>query len=154
MQDLLEKLLDRNNHDLIVLTDGDRTMAFEQIAVIPLPVAGKIEIFAILKPVDMLEGSDDGELMFFCAVMGKDGQIFLRAETDSSVVQKVYDIYCKQYYKLFVPDDPDSAEPVDLLSLLSDERNSELDQPIEPEKQNRSVDNKQHKEDRHNGSRS
>ena len=91
--DLLDILLDENNDEPISLFDeDDREVKFEQVAVIP----DNDKIYAILKPIDELEGVADDEAIVFLADYDEDGNTVLVVEKDEDTAIRVFD----KYYQL------------------------------------------------------
>ncbi len=91
--DVLDILLDENNDSPIALYDNeDNKVMFEQVAVIP---EGD-KIYAILKPIDEMEGVADDEAIVFLADVDEDGFSVLTVETDEEIATKVFD----KYYQL------------------------------------------------------
>jgi len=90
--DVLDILLDEENDSPITLFDEhDKGIKFEQVAIIPL----EEKLYAILKPIDEMEGVADDEAIVFL-VEEEDGDAQLVVETDESVAMRVFD----EYYKL------------------------------------------------------
>lgn len=90
--DILDVLLDEDNEDPITLYDeNSKAYKFDQVAVIPLDE----KLYAILKPIDALEGVADDEAIVF-AVNDNDGETSLIVEIDESIAMRVFD----EYYKL------------------------------------------------------
>ena len=88
--DLLDILLDENNDEPISLFDeDDREVKFEQVAVIP----DNDKIYAILKPIDELEGVADDEAIVFLADYDEDGNTVLVVEKDEDTAIRVFDTY-------------------------------------------------------------
>ena len=91
--DLLDILLDENNDEPISLFDeDDREVKFEQVAVIP----DNDKIYAILKPIDELEGVADDEAIVFLADYDEDGNTVLVVEKDEDTAIRVF----YKYYQL------------------------------------------------------
>ena len=91
--DLLDILLDENNDEPISLFDeDDREVKFAQVAVIP----DNDKIYAILKPIDELEGVADDEAIVFLADYDEDGNTVLVVEKDEDTAIRVFD----KYYQL------------------------------------------------------
>lgn len=89
-QTLIEKLLDENNSDDIVLYDeNDNEVKFEQIALIPLDE----DLYAILRPINKIEGIEDDEALVF--VINEDEEEIDVCD-DMDIVNKVFE----EYYKL------------------------------------------------------
>ena len=90
--DVLDILLDEENDSPITLFDEhDKGIKFEQVAIIPLDE----KLYAILKPIDQMEGVADDEAIVFL-VEEEDGDAQLVVETDESAAMRVFD----EYYKL------------------------------------------------------
>lgn len=91
--DILDILLDENNDDPITLYDEeDKEVQFEQVAVIP----DNDKIYAILKPIDELEGVEDDEAIVFLADYDDEGNTVLLVEKDEETAIRVFD----KYYQL------------------------------------------------------
>ena len=90
---ILDILLDEDNEDPITLYDeNDKAIQFDQVAIIPM----EEKLYAILKPIDEMEGvADDEAIVFFINETG-DGDATLEIETDESVAMRVFD----EYYNL------------------------------------------------------
>lgn len=94
MKDLLDVLLDQNDNDPIVLTDGaGKILAFEQIAVIPYNNNDDIVLYAILKPISEIKGIADDEAVVFKAVVGESGDTILIVETDEIIAIEIFNMY-------------------------------------------------------------
>lgn len=90
---ILDILLDEDNEDPITLYDeNDKAVKFDQVAIIPL----NDRLYAILKPIDEMEGVADDEAIVFAVSEDKDGETTLEIETDEPTAIKVFD----EYYKL------------------------------------------------------
>lgn len=91
LQTPIEKLLDQNNADPIVLyNEEDEAIEFEQIAVIPY----KKDIYAILRPTAEMEGIADDEALVF--VISEAQQTLVVVE-DDFIVDAVF----REYYALW-----------------------------------------------------
>lgn len=95
--DLLDVLLDRENHDPIILQDETgRTLTFEQVAVIPYDVKGQDRLlYVILKPLE-IAGIADDEAVVFRTDMDKYGHTVLKLEEDESRAKEVFE----KFYEL------------------------------------------------------
>lgn len=101
--DIVDLLLDENNDEPIVLFDeNDREIKFEQVAIIP----ENEKIYAILKPVDEMEGVADDEAIVFVVEYDKDGNSYLAVETNEEIAIKVFD----KYYQLLDEAEKDSKK--------------------------------------------
>ena len=102
--DILDILLDENNDDPISLFDeDDKEVKFEQVAIIPHDE----KIYAILKPIDEMEGVADDEAIVFVVEYDNEGHSYLVVETNEEIAIKVFD----KYYQLL--DEADAANNVD-----------------------------------------
>ena len=91
--DVLDILLDEENDDPISLFDeNDNEIKFEQVAIIP----ENEKIYAILKPIDEMEGVEDDEAIVFVVDQDEDGNSVLIVEKDEPTAIKVFD----KYYQL------------------------------------------------------
>ena len=89
---LLDVLLDEDNDDPITVYDeNDKPVRFDQVAIIPF----KEKLYAILKPIDEMEGVEDDEVIVFLIEETEDGDAELVIETDEPTAMKVYDEYLK-----------------------------------------------------------
>ena len=92
--DLLDILLDDNNSDPIVLIDEKgRQITFEQVAVIPHVVNDVKKLFAVLKPIDKIEGVGEDEAVVFVVNIDAYGIATLRVEPDNLVAIQVFNKY-------------------------------------------------------------
>ncbi len=93
VEDILDLLLDENNDQPITLYDEDnKAVKFEQVAIIP----ENENIYAILKPIDDLDGVADDEAIVFLVDFDEDGNSMLVIEQDEPTAIKVFD----KYYQL------------------------------------------------------
>lgn len=91
--DILDLLLDENNDEPISLFDeNDKEVKFEQVAIIP----ENDNIYAILKPIDDLEGVADDEAIVFLVDFDEEGNSLLVIEQNEEIAIKVFD----KYYQL------------------------------------------------------
>ena len=96
--DILDVLLDEDNAEPIVLTDeSGKRYTFEQIAVIPY----NDKVYAVLKPVEKIEGINDDEAVVFYVDERPTGSV-LMVETDEKVAISVFD----EYYNLLDAENP------------------------------------------------
>ena len=89
MENVIDKLFDENNNDLIVLfNEKGEEISFEQIAIIPI----KKDVYFILKPVIPLEGmSPDEGLVFELKNDGTNEYIML--VVDENIIDEVFNVY-------------------------------------------------------------
>ena len=95
----IEKLLDENNNENIVLFDeNDNATEFEQVALIPL----EDKTYAILKPVTKIKDVNDDEAFVFVLEEGEDEDV-LEICTDPKIIDEVfneyYDLLKEESYK-------------------------------------------------------
>ena len=89
----IEQLLDENNTDPIILYDeNDQEVEFEQIAIIPL----NDSLYAILKPVEEMEGVAEDEAIVFALETDEEGDEVLSVVEDEKEIDAVFD----EYYKM------------------------------------------------------
>ena len=92
--DLLDILLDKDNKDPITLMDEKgKQISFEQIAMIVHEVKKEKKLYAILKPVDKIEGLGENEAIVFLVDQDKDGNTILKIEEDEDIAIDVFDEY-------------------------------------------------------------
>ena len=92
--DPVEQILDEDNNANVVLYDeDDKATEFEQIAVVPLDNS----IYAILKPVEAIEGVEEDEAIVFEIVMDEENGDLLTVVTDDAIIDNVF----AEYKKLF-----------------------------------------------------
>lgn len=85
----IDKLLDENDSDNIILYDGENEpFEFEQIAVVPY----KDEIYAIMRPTFEVEGMEDDEAIVFL-IGGDEEESYLVTETNEEVIDEVFAAY-------------------------------------------------------------
>lgn len=90
--DVLDILLDEENDSPITLyNELDKPIRFDQVAIIPM----NEKLYAILKPIDEMEGVADDEAIVFC-IEEDDEKSELVVETDEAIAMQVFD----EYYKL------------------------------------------------------
>lgn len=90
---LMDLLLDEENSEPITLFDNkDKEVKFDQVAIIPL----NDMLYAILKPIQEMEGVADDEAIVFAVIETDDGEAILNIETDEAIAMQVFE----EYYKL------------------------------------------------------
>ena len=83
--DILDILLDEENESPITLyNEHDKPIKFDQVAIIPL----EEKLFAILKPIDEMEGVADDEAIVFYINEDGNGDATLEIETDEPVAMR------------------------------------------------------------------
>ncbi len=86
----IDAILDPNCEENIILFDElDKPTEFEQIAIIPI----ENNVYAILKPVDKLEGLDEDAAIVFELVQDEEGFDNLQTVIDEKILEKVYEEY-------------------------------------------------------------
>jgi uncharacterized protein YrzB (UPF0473 family) len=86
--DLLAALLDKDNHEPIVLEDEDgKPVTFEQVAVIP----DDTQLYCILHPVD-IDSVDDEQAFVFRMEEEENGFAF-KLEKDEAKAAQIFDVY-------------------------------------------------------------
>ena len=90
----IERLFDENDTSPISLyNEKGEAVKFDQIAIIPV----EDQIFAILKPVDPMEGLNDDEALVFEIVEpeDEDEEDYLNLVSDIDLIDKVFEAYNK-----------------------------------------------------------
>ena len=87
----IERLLDVDDNEPITLYDEqDNGVKFEQIALIPY----QEKLYAMLKPIDKMEGVADDEAVIFVFEDDSNGNDqFLRVVNDDKIIDEVFAIY-------------------------------------------------------------
>lgn len=92
--DLLDVLLDEDNCDPVMMINPlGQVISFDQIAVIPHTVNDKNFLYAILRPLDNIEGVADDEAIVFRVDFDDAGNTELRFEHDDDISFDVFDKY-------------------------------------------------------------
>ena len=101
--DLYDILMDEDNNEPIVLFDEDgNKVEFEQVAIVPY----QEKIYAILKPIDEMEGVSDDEAIPFRLEKNERGETVVVIEESDEIGEKVFEIY----YKLLDEEEGNVAE--------------------------------------------
>ena len=86
---VIDRLFDENDTDPIVLyNEAGEALAFEQIALIPWDGS----VYAILKPVEPVDGMADDEALVF-VIVEEDGEEVLAIVEDEAAIDAVFDEY-------------------------------------------------------------
>ena len=86
--------MEEDNYDVVTLISANgEEIDFVEIA----GIAYRGSFYAILQPVELLEGMDDDEALVFKVTRGKDGEDKFEIELDDSVVDAVFAEYNKLY---------------------------------------------------------
>ncbi|MBQ8444738.1 MAG: DUF1292 domain-containing protein [Clostridia bacterium] len=92
--DILDVLLDQDNKEPIVLMDENgKQLTFEQVAVIPYEVRKENRLYAVLKPLDKIEGIGEDEAIVFYVDEDDEGNSIIKVEEDEEVAIAVFDKY-------------------------------------------------------------
>lgn len=91
-KDPIDQIFDENDSDPIVLyNEAGESIAFEQIAVIPL----RGIVYVILQPVELMEGMSDDEALVF-EILTQDGDEVLSIVFDDEIIDAVF----AEYYNM------------------------------------------------------
>ena len=86
----IEKILDENNEDNIILYDEDNNpVEFEQVAVIPMDDS----VYVILVPITPMEGVGEDEGVVFVIEEDEDGDALLSLVVEDDVIDAVFNEY-------------------------------------------------------------
>lgn len=89
---VFEKLFDPEDASNIVLYDeNEKPVEFEQIAIIPI----KEEVYAVLRPVEKMEGLDEDQAIVFLLDETNEGEEILNVVDDDETIDLVFDEYEK-----------------------------------------------------------
>ena len=84
--------MEEDNDDVVTLLSANgEEIDFVEIA----GIAYRGSFYAILQPVELLEGMDDDEALVFKVTRGKDGEDKFEIELDDSVIDAVFAEYNK-----------------------------------------------------------
>ena len=95
---VIEKILDEENDDPITMYDEEgNCFKFEQVAVIPY----EGELYAILYPLDQVEGVEEAEALVFHIVFDEEAETdeeaikngYIEIEQDTDTAEAVFNIY-------------------------------------------------------------
>ncbi len=94
---LVEILLDEeDNSDVVLYDNEDNAVKFEQIAIIPKVIDGQTRLYAILAPIDKIDGvADDEALVFRVYTEENDGEDNVEFEDDIEIAESVFESYYK-----------------------------------------------------------
>ena len=85
----VEQILDEKNTDNVILYDEEHnSIEFEQIALIPLERTGKL--YAILIPVQPMQGVNEGEGVLFVV---DEEKMDVSIERDDAIIDEVLKVY-------------------------------------------------------------
>ena len=91
--DSINKMID-DDDDIITLVTGDgKEIDFVEIA----GIAYRGNFYAILQPVELLEGMNEGEAIVFKVTTNKNGTDSFDVELDETIIKAVYSEYEKLY---------------------------------------------------------
>lgn len=86
----IDALFDENNNDAIILSnENGEEIAFEQVAIIPISET----VYAILKPVNPMEGVGEDEGLVFSIEKNEEGEEYLALTVDEDIIDAVFTVY-------------------------------------------------------------
>ena len=86
----IDALFDENNNDAIILSnENGEEIAFEQVAIIPISET----VYAILKPVNPMEGVGEDEGLVFSIEQNEEGEEYLALTVDEDIIDAVFTVY-------------------------------------------------------------
>lgn len=91
LPDSLENMEDEDDDIVTLLSADGEEIDFVEIA----GIAHKGNFYAILQPVELLDGMDDDEALVFKVTRGKDGEDKFEIELDDSIIDAVFAEYNK-----------------------------------------------------------
>lgn len=87
-----DEMEETGDDDIVTLLSADgEEIDFVEIA----GIAHKGNFYAILQPVELIEGMDDDEALVFKVSRGKDGEDKFEIELDDSIIEAVFAEYNK-----------------------------------------------------------
>lgn len=87
----VEHMIDDDDDIVTLLSADGEEIDFIEIA----GIAYRGNFYAVLQPVELLEGMKDDEALVFKVSKGKDGEDNFEIELDETVIQAVFDEYTK-----------------------------------------------------------
>ena len=90
-EDIFEIIMGENDDNIILYDDEEKPVEFEQVAYIPLDSGD----YAILAPVEPMEGVGENEALAFEFVTYDDGEHGLEIVEDEETVNKIFDEYTR-----------------------------------------------------------
>ncbi len=91
LPDSIEQMEDDDDDIVTLLSADGEEIDFVEIA----GIAYKGSFYAILQPVELLDGMDDDEALVFKVTRGKDGEDKFEIELDDAVIDAVFAEYNK-----------------------------------------------------------
>lgn len=89
----IEALLNSEDDKPITLFDeNSKAVEFDQVAIIP----DKNKVYAILKPIEKMEGIKDDEALVFVMQESDEGEDVIKVVDDEKIIEWVFE----EYYKL------------------------------------------------------
>ena len=86
----IDALYDENNNDAIILfNENGEEIAFEQVAIIPISE----KVYAILKPIQPMDGVGEDEGLVFSIERNDDGEEYLTLIVDADIIDAVFTVY-------------------------------------------------------------
>ena len=100
---MIDKILDENNSDPIVLYDeNNKETKFEQVAVIPLDE----KLYVLLKPITKIAGVNDDEALVFKVSRGENGEDKFEIELDDEIIDAIFEEYNRLLDKMIKDSNP------------------------------------------------
>ena len=95
---IIDVLLDDEITEITLIDENGNNVRFYKEAIIPYTVDGEHRIYAILEPIDKVDGVEEGEgLVFRVYTLEVDGEDNIEIEDDFDVIEGVFE----EYNKLF-----------------------------------------------------
>ena len=106
LPDSLEHMEEDDDDVVTLLSANGEEIDFVEIA----GIAYKGSFYAILQPVELLDGMDDDEALVFKVTRGKDGEDKFEIELDDAVIDAVFAEYNKLLDEALANKDSDDAK--------------------------------------------
>ena len=87
--DSLDHMVNDNDDIVTLLSDDGEEIDFIEVA----GIAYRGSFYAVLQPVELLDGMEDDEALVFKVTRGKDGEDKFEIELDDAVIDAVFEEY-------------------------------------------------------------
>lgn len=99
----VEHMIDDDDDIITLISSDGEKIDFIEIA----GVAYRGNFYAVLQPVELLDGMSDDEAIVFKVSKGKDGEDNFEVELDETIIMAVFEEYTKLLKDLDTEDDED-----------------------------------------------
>lgn len=89
--DSIDHMINDDDDVITLVTDGGEEVDFVEVA----GIAYRGNFYAILQPIKLIDGMEEGEALIFKVTRGKDGEDNFEIELDDSIIDAVFAEYNK-----------------------------------------------------------